>query len=1077
MKKFSVFTSSKIILFFLLFSSVCAGQLSNFTLTVTPTNETCTANGSLSFSTSGTTAGASMVYSIYLLPNTTTPIATLTGNTYGGLVAGNYSVVATQSVGNQSGTQQQNVSISNQITPLSYQLSSTNFPCNNNAQITVTVSSGTAALYEIISGPITKPLQTSNVFTDLTSGTYQIRVFDDCGEGVVQTYTLVTTGVNLIISNQISSPPTNCQTAVIRHNLTSSASNSIAYPLTIECTVFPPSGAPIVFNQTIPNGNQSSQLYTQIIPLFPNQNYSYNLTITDGCGNVYVRNNNTVNSNTTPTYQSSSMSCNLGQLFISVIQTATLVSAPSTYPNMLPFNYTSSIASGQLGVQNLLPGVYVFDVTDVCGNPHNIEITLNPPTVDNPVFNTRAGCDANTGSVLISSENGAMVSIEIINAPATYTASLPQNVSFNINSNAQIFTMNSLPIGSYTFRFLDVCGNQFDVAVTIPGFQVNTNTITVTENCSSFNVGIQHANNSLTSTFWLQRFDPVTSQWGNPATGQAFIPGSNLSTVNSVSLSNNSVTTNLAFTGSFRVIMGFKIYGNGMFDSNCYSVLHEFEFDGNPSIDNVYSFSCDTNTSDVVVNASGLGPLLYRIIAKNTLPFVVENGTSNVFLALEPALYTFQVEDVCGNIRNGDYDLTTPFSFQISASDFCEGQAATLSVASFPFLNYQWWEASNPSLILSTTSQLQFPVFNSATNQGTYLVSIINPQVASCINQVLTYTVNPNTNNPNAGEDGQIAYCGSPTTVDLFTILSGNFDLNGTWTELSPGVTVNGNTWNSSTALPGTYSFLYTVTGFCNAVDEATVTVVIYGVPEMAIASVNPIVCDTETLHLFATFVPNVTYQWTGPNGFTSNLQNPIIDPVSSINSGTYTLAILQNGCTSASSSVVVQVGVTPNFTMDFNCVDNAAVLSVLPIQNSFDSDEVDYLWTNTQGFSSTQNPVVITGEAAGMYTVTVTNTDGCSFTNTIAVATTLCSIPKGLSPNNDGFNDAFDLSGFSGVKKVTIFNRYGTIVFEQENYVDQWSGQDKKGNSLPSAVYYYSVHLESDETKTGWVYLNRTAD
>ena len=162
---------------------------------------------------------------------------------------------------------------------------------------------------------------------------------------------------------------------------------------------------------------------------------------------------------------------------------------------------------------------------------------------------------------------------------------------------------------------------------------------------------------------------------------------------------------------------------------------------------------------------------------------------------------------------------------------------------------------------------------------------------------------------------------------------------------------------------------------------------------------------------------------------------------------------------------------------MDFNCVDNAAVLSVLPIQNSFDSDEVDYLWTNTQGFSSTQNPVVITGEAAGMYTVTVTNTDGCSFTNTIAVATTLCSIPKGLSPNNDGFNDAFDLSGFSGVKKVTIFNRYGTIVFEQENYVDQWSGQDKKGNSLPSAVYYYSVHLESDETKTGWVYLNRTAD
>ena len=120
------------LLFVLFFTQFSYGQLSNFTLTVTHTNETCTANGSLFYTTSGTTAGATMLYSIYLLPNTTTPIATLSTTTYGGLVAGSYRVVATQSLGTQTGTQQQDVTITNQITILTYQIAGQNVSCNNN---------------------------------------------------------------------------------------------------------------------------------------------------------------------------------------------------------------------------------------------------------------------------------------------------------------------------------------------------------------------------------------------------------------------------------------------------------------------------------------------------------------------------------------------------------------------------------------------------------------------------------------------------------------------------------------------------------------------------------------------------------------------------------------------------------------------------------------------------------------------------------------------------------------------------------------------------------------------------------
>ena len=67
----------KFVFFFFLLSQFSYCQLSNFTLQVTPTNETCTANGELNFSVSGTTTGSTIVYSIYQLPNTTTPIAVI----------------------------------------------------------------------------------------------------------------------------------------------------------------------------------------------------------------------------------------------------------------------------------------------------------------------------------------------------------------------------------------------------------------------------------------------------------------------------------------------------------------------------------------------------------------------------------------------------------------------------------------------------------------------------------------------------------------------------------------------------------------------------------------------------------------------------------------------------------------------------------------------------------------------------------------------------------------------------------------------------------------------------------------
>ena len=83
------------------------------------------------------------------------------------------------------------------------------------------------------------------------------------------------------------------------------------------------------------------------------------------------------------------------------------------------------------------------------------------------------------------------------------------------------------------------------------------------------------------------------------------------------------------------------------------------------------------------------------------------------------------------------------------------------------------------------------------------------------------------------------------------------------------------------------------------------------------------------------------------------------------------------------------------------------------------------------------------------------------------------CPIPKGISPNGDGYNDALDLTPH-GISEIKIYNRYGTEVFSHgRNYINQWKGQDSKGNELPDGTYYYVI-ISHGKTKTGWIQINR---
>ncbi|BAO76909.1 hypothetical protein WPG_2679 [Winogradskyella sp. PG-2] len=63
------------------------------------TDESCAGNGSISMTVTGTTSGASISYILFLYPDTDTPIAQTSADTFSNLGGGSYLVQAIQTLG------------------------------------------------------------------------------------------------------------------------------------------------------------------------------------------------------------------------------------------------------------------------------------------------------------------------------------------------------------------------------------------------------------------------------------------------------------------------------------------------------------------------------------------------------------------------------------------------------------------------------------------------------------------------------------------------------------------------------------------------------------------------------------------------------------------------------------------------------------------------------------------------------------------------------------------------------------------------------------------------------------------
>ncbi len=129
------------------------------------------------------------------------------------------------------------------------------------------------------------------------------------------------------------------------------------------------------------------------------------------------------------------------------------------------------------------------------------------------------------------------------------------------------------------------------------------------------------------------------------------------------------------------------------------------------------------------------------------------------------------------------------------------------------------------------------------------------------------------------------------------------------------------------------------------------------------LASNNGPICAGHTLQLAASPISGATYNWTGPNSFTSNLQNPTILAATSAAAGTYSVTATVGGCTSpagTTAAVVNPTPATPVITAPANTAGGTRGLSASVVPHAGGS----WFWT-------VQNGTVTAGQGTSQITFT----------------------------------------------------------------------------------------------------------
>ena len=245
------------------------------------------------------------------------------------------------------------------------------------------------------------------------------------------------------------------------------------------------------------------------------------------------------------------------------------------------------------------------------------------------------------------------------------------------------------------------------------------------------------------------------------------------------------------------------------------------------------------------------------------------------------------------------------------------------------------------------------------TAAGIYTLAVTAPNGCQSTTQV---NILNNDTPPTVTATGGMISC----TVSTSTIMAdGGAGTTYAWT--GPGGFTS-TMQNPTVSAAGDYTVTATAPNGCTATAMASVT------SDDQLPSVvalgGTLTCEQPSVILTSNSSDQVTYSWTGPGGFTSTMQNPVV-----MVPGEYILTVTApNGCSTSITVTVDQNDDLPQVNIPQPVVDCDAGTATIRVESN---EELSYRWTFNGNVISTGEIVVVS--MAGTYDVLVTSSNGCT--------------------------------------------------------------------------------------------------
>ena len=300
---------------------------------------------------------------------------------------------------------------------------------------------------------------------------------------------------------------------------------------------------------------------------------------------------------------------------------------------------------------------------------------------------------------------------------------------------------------------------------------------------------------------------------------------------------------------------------------------------------------------------------------------------------------------------------------------------------------------------------------------------------------------------------------------------------NATCTNLSGGsVTVNatgglapytysadGGNFQSSNVLTGLTQGAHTITikdAFCGTTTKTVNIGFTDNLVVNTIPAVDTLVCSGAPVPLLAsTNGTGATYNWVPIGGLSAiNIANP----VAVLNQDRlYTVTASLNGCIRSKS---VNIRVKPNPTISAGPDKTIVEGESYTFEGTGPAGTQLIAWTPSTNMTgaNTYTPTV-KPSATTTYTLTVRDNASCtSSDNMVVTVLPYClKVMDAFTPNGDGQNDTWVVTNNGGACTkqifVTVYNRYGNIVYKDDNYTNKWTGT-YNGKPVADGTYYYNI-------------------